>query len=218
MTPETQTDSEGGSVLADWSALPSDLPVPTDDGLADHLSAGASPRVVLPTGVLLRATASSEGRGETEVDLRALSFQGPVLVFVYPRTGQLGVSNPPGWDAIPGARGCTPELCSIRDTVGALRTARAGGVHIVALSTQSASYQSEVATRLGLPYPILSDEAGAFWKALRLPTFEADGMVLLKRITLLLYEGDVVGRDYPVFPSDQAARRALDLVVSVFGN
>lgn len=115
----TETESKGGSVPAEF-ALPSDLPVPIDDGLADHLSAGASPRVVLPTGVLLRATPTSEGHGETEVDLRALSFQRPVLVFVYPRSGRPGVANPPGWDAIPGARGCTPVRCA-RSFLGADR-------------------------------------------------------------------------------------------------
>jgi peroxiredoxin len=227
------TETEIESVPADWSALPGDLPVPVDDGLADHLKLGAP----LPTSVLLRATATSSGNGngETTVDLRALSFEGPVLVFVYPRTGQPGVANPAGWDAIPGARGCTPvsiaavtafpwadpdrrqELCAIRDTLGALRGARPGGVRIFALSTQSGAYQSEVARRLGLPYAILSDETGAFWRAMGLPTFEVDGVVLLKRITLLMYEGEVVGRDYPVFPSDQAAS-ASELLVSIFGN
>lgn len=100
------------SVPADWSALPSDLPVPVDDGEADHLRASAVSRVELPTSVLLRATGTlpgiGQGDGEAVVNLRALSFDGPVLVFVYPRTGQPGVANPPGWDAIPGARGCTP--------------------------------------------------------------------------------------------------------------
>lgn len=105
------------SISADWSALPGDLPVPTDDGAADHLHASATSQVELPRSVLLQATTSSgegqwnvngQGNGETEVDLRVLSFERPVLVFVYPRTGQPGVANPPGWDAIPGARGCTP--------------------------------------------------------------------------------------------------------------
>ncbi|KAH0828967.1 redoxin domain protein [Lanmaoa asiatica] len=205
------------SVPADWSALPSDLPMPMDDGEADHLAS----RVELPESVLLRATETSpvegqrNGNGETVVDLRALSFEGPVLVFVYPRTGKPGMANPPGWDAIPGARGCTPELCAVRDTLDALQAARPGSggpVRIFGLSTQSPEYQSEVATRLGLPYPILSDETRVFSEALRLPKFEVEGMVLLKRITLLMYEGKVIGRDYPVFPSDRAASRALDLL------
>lgn len=114
-----ESERESEPIPTDWSAFPSDLPVPTDDGLADHLraSADASSRE-LPTGVSLRATttlaswerqAKGNGHGSGEMaDLRALSFEGPVLVFVYPRTGQPGVANPPGWDAIPGARGCTP--------------------------------------------------------------------------------------------------------------
>lgn len=103
------------------------------------------------------------------------------------------------------------ELCGIRDNLEALRAARAG-LRIFALSTQSTEYQTEVATRLGLPYAILSDEKRMFSAGLRLPTFEVDGMVLLKRITLLMYEGKVVGVDYPVFPSNQAAKRAQDLL------
>lgn len=223
--PQHPMTTETRSIPADWSTLPSDLPVPTDDGSADHLRGS---QVALPTSVLLRATATTESEaGETVVDLSALSFEAPVLVFVYPRTGRPGVANAVGWDAIPGARGCTPvsvafsgsfgvadgqkELCGIRDSLGALRSARPG-VRIFGLSTQSTAYQSEVATRLGLPYPILSDEDGVFSAGLRLPTFEVDGTVLLKRITLLIYEGRVVGRDYPVFPSDQAATRALALL------
>lgn len=106
------TGTESESVPADWSTLPGDLPVPTDDGLADHLRAS---QVDIPTSVLLPATTTATAgagredvQGERWVDLRALSFEGPVLVFVYPRTGQPGVANPVGWDVIPGARGCTP--------------------------------------------------------------------------------------------------------------
>ncbi|KIJ66169.1 hypothetical protein HYDPIDRAFT_66374, partial [Hydnomerulius pinastri MD-312] len=174
--------------------LPSNLPVPEDDGLADHLSLEST--FELPQSLFLTATSGSP------VDLREVSLQHPVLVFIYPRTGLPGVPNPPGWDDIPGARGCTPELCAVRDSVEELRSAHPQ-LQIFGLSTQSTAYQSEVADRLHLPYPILSDEVFAFTNALKLPTFVADGMLLLKRITLLLFEGKVVGRDYPVFPSDQ---------------
>jgi len=222
MTPKSEIDAEresqSTSIPPNWLTLPSDLPVPIDDRLADHLR-GDQPRVVLPMGMLLRATPTSTSpSGDPTIDLRKLSFEAPVLVFVYPKTGKPGIATPPGWDAIPGARGCTPELCCVRDTLHEFQTVRTGGIRIVALSTQSTAYQTEVAQRLALPYPILSDETGEFRRALNLPTFEVDGIVLLKRITLLLHEGEVVGRDYPVFPTNEAARRALDLVVSVFGN
>jgi len=187
----------------DWASLPSNLPVPQDDGLAGHLSPES--KFELPQSLPLTATSGPA------VDLRQVSFEQPVLVFIYPRTGQPGIPNPPGWDDIPGARGCTPELCGVRDSLEDLRSSHPQ-MKIFALSTQSTAYQSEVANRLHLPYPILSDEVHAFTNALRLPKFVADGMVLLKRITLLCYKGKVLGRDYPVFPSDQAAKRAQGLL------
>ncbi|KAG6377909.1 hypothetical protein JVT61DRAFT_14698 [Boletus reticuloceps] len=204
---DTERESQSTSILANWLTLPSDFPVPINDRLADHLR-GDQPRVVLPMGVLLRVTptsTSASGDNNATINFRKLSFEAPVLVFVYPRTGKPGVANPPGWDAIPGAR---DELCCVRDTLSALQTVRTGGIRIVALSTQSMAYQTEVAQQLALPYPILSDKMGEFWRVLKLPTFEVGGMVFLKRIALLLHEGEVVGRDYPVFPTDEAARWA----------
>ncbi|KAH7883337.1 Redoxin, partial [Phlebopus sp. FC_14] len=178
------------------------------DGLADHL-----PSHELPLSILLSATSGPP------VDLRELSLQQPVLVFVYPRTGEPGVSNPPGWDDIPGARGCTPELCTISDSIDTLQASTTHPrLSIFGLSTQSTTYQTEAANRLHLPYPILSDASFQLTDALKLPTFEVEGMVLLKRITLLVYEGKVVGKDYPVFPSNEAAKRAVGLLKLLDGS
>ncbi|KAH7925277.1 BcpB protein [Leucogyrophana mollusca] len=184
----------------DYAALPPNLPVPQDDGGAAHL-----PSRPVPASISLRATTGAE------VDLHAASLERPVLVFVYPRTGLPGVPDPDGWDDIPGARGCTPELCAVRDSITALLTL-APNLAIFALSTQPTAYQKEVAERLHLPYPILSDEGRALAGGLELPTFEAGGEVLLKRITILVRGGVVVGVNYPVFPSDQAAKLAEQLL------
>ncbi|KAF9513793.1 hypothetical protein BS47DRAFT_1343799 [Hydnum rufescens UP504] len=184
----------------DWTTFPANLPEPTDDGLADHL-----PNSPVPD-IFLTSTAAGE-----KVNLLTLSRQQPVLLFIYPLTGVPGKPNPEGWDNIPGARGCTPELCSVRDSMSLFQELRRG-ISIFGLSTQSTSYQSQVASRLHFPYAILSDAGLEFTNGLSLPTFEVDGSVLLKRITLLLDKGLVVKVDYPIFPSDQAAKRAADLI------
>ncbi|KAH7921433.1 BcpB protein [Leucogyrophana mollusca] len=184
----------------DWTSLPDNLPVPQDDGSANHL-----PSRKLPESIFLSATTGPD------INLHSISLENPVLVFIYPRTGQPGVPNPDGWDDIPGARGCTPELCAVRDSIDALRTL-APNLVIFALSTQSTAYQKEVAERLHLPYPILSDQSLALTNGLELPTFEVNGEVLLKRITLLIRGGVVVDVNYPVFPSDQAAKLAEQLL------
>jgi peroxiredoxin len=48
------------------------------------------------------------------VDLAELGA-GLAVLYIYPRTGKPGVPVPDGWDAIPGARGCTPQSCAFRD-------------------------------------------------------------------------------------------------------
>lgn len=173
-------------------ALPPDLPVPEDDGGAAHLRGARVPSVPLP--------ATSGAR----VDLAALP--GRVVVFAYPRTGVPG--EPPGaeWDAIPGARGCTPEVCGVRDAIerfAALHTS------VLGLSAQTPEAQAEAAERLRLPYPLLSDAEGELASALALPTFAWRGRTLLKRLTLILRDGVVEDVIYPVFPPDEAAAQAL---------
>jgi peroxiredoxin len=169
----------------DWSTIPA----PTDDGGARHLTG-----IRLPS-IALKATDGSD------VDLSKL--RGRVVVYTYPRTGRPGVPNPEGWDLIPGARGCTPQTCAFRDHFAELNAL--GVEHLFGLSTQDPAYQKEVAERLHLPFPILSDEHFKLTEALRLPTFETHGMTLLKRLTLVLKDGLIEHVFYPVFPPDRNA-------------
>ena len=174
--------------------LPKDLPVPQDDGACAHLAGLKLPRVAL--------TAT----GGASVDLSALA--GRTVVYIYPRTGRPDQELPTGWNAIPGARGCTPQSCAFRDHYQELK--RAGATQVFGLSTQDGAYQREAVGRLHLPFELLSDEKLAFARALKLPTFAVDGMTLIKRITLIARDGAIEKVFYPVFPPDRSAGDVLD--------
>lgn len=182
-----------GGVPHDPMTLPEGLPVPEDDGAADHLPGTRVPPLALP---------STDGG---TVDLSALP--GLTVVYAYPRTGVPG-EDPlvPDWDAIPGARGCTPESCGFRDHHGELAAA---GARVLGLSTQDPAYQREAVNRLHLPFPLLSDARLELAGALGLPTFEVAGRTLLRRFTLLLDDGVVEHVWYPVFPPDTHAAAVL---------
>ncbi|KAI4755564.1 thioredoxin-like protein [Aureobasidium sp. EXF-3400] len=143
-----------------------------------------------------------------ESQVKLSSLQGLVILFCYPRTGAPGETIPDEWNSIPGARGCTPQACSFRDTHREFMTA--GVNKIFGLSTQSTSYQQEAKTRLNLPYELLSDENLDFVEALSLPTIDWQGRKLTKRITLAMVEGKIVKVWYPVFPPDQSAQQVLE--------
>lgn len=172
--------------------LPHDLPVPQDDGAAGHLRGAALSGIPLP---------ATDGR---EVDLSALA--GRTVVYAYPRTGEPGMPVPADWDAIPGARGCTPQSCGFRDLHHEFATL---DTRVFGLSTQSTAYQREVVDRLHLPFPILSDADLTFTRAMGLPTFTFDGMTLLKRLTLVIRDGTIEHLLYPVFPPDRSAGDVL---------
>jgi peroxiredoxin len=173
--------------------LPDDLPVPVDDGAARHLTSLTLPDVTL---------AATDG---SQVKLARLS--GRTVVYIYPRTGRPGQALPTGWNAIPGARGCTPQSCSFRDHFDELKSL--GVRQVYGLSTQDSDYQREVVERLQLPFAILSDAGFALQRALRLPTFEVDGMVLLKRMALVIDDGRITKVFYPVFPPDRSAAEVI---------
>jgi peroxiredoxin len=177
----------------DPTQLPHDLPVPEDDGRAKHLPGARLPDVTLP---------ATDG---SRVNLSKL--KGRTVLYIYPRTGVPGVDAPPGWDDIPGARGCTPQSCSFRDHFAALKSL--GVSHVFGLSTQDTGYQREAAERLHLPFAILSDADLDFASSLHLPLFMTSGMTLLSRMALVIEDGKIVKAFYPVFPPDKNAEEVI---------
>ncbi len=177
----------------DPTFLPPGIPVPQDDAAARHLAGMKLPDLALP------AT-----RGGA-INLALLA--GRSVLYIYPRTGVPGVDLPPGWDDIPGARGCTPQSCGFRDHFAELKAL--GASHLFGLSTQDTDYQREAAERLHLPFAILSDAKLAVARALNLPTFSVAGMTLLKRMALVIDDGIIDKVFYPVFPPDQNAAEVV---------
>ncbi|MHC1947877.1 peroxiredoxin [Bradyrhizobium sp. UFLA06-06] len=174
----------------DWSKIPA----PTDDGAAAHLVGMTIPPV------RLRAT------DDTAVTLSAL--KGRTVVFAYPRTGEPGkIGLVDDWDMIPGARGCTPQTCAFRDLFAELKAA--GAAQVFGLSTQSNAYQTEMASRLHLPFPVLSDEALELTHTLKLPTMSVAGLTLIKRLALVIDDARITHVFYPVFPPDRNAGDVL---------
>ena len=177
-------------MASDYRSLPPDLPAPADDGAADHLPGALLPDLTLP---------STQG----DIGLRR---PGLLVLYVYPRTGVPGQPSPDGWDAIPGARGCTPQSCAFRDHEAELREL---GARVAGMSAQTLDAQREFAEREHIPYPLLADPERRLADALGLPTFAVEDMVLYKRITLVARDGRVEKVFYPVFPPD---RNAADVV------
>lgn len=178
-------------------ALPPDLPIPVDDGASDHLPGATMPALALPStaGVPVRVDAAPDGSDR-------------LVIYAYPSTGRPGRPLPaPDWDQIPGARGCTPETCGFRDHATDLRE---HGAAVVGLSTQDLEDQREAAQRLALPFPLLNDGELRLTRALGLPTFQAAGRTLLKRLTMVVRDGRIEHVFYPVFPPDTHAAEVLD--------
>jgi peroxiredoxin/DNA-binding transcriptional MerR regulator len=187
------------ALMAEITTLPSDLPVPVDDGAADHLPGLRLPSLSLP---------ASDG-GSVEL----ATLKGRTIIYLYPLTRQPGTDIPDGWDAIPGARGCTTEACDFRDHFAELRDA---GVNKVwGLSSQDAGYQAEVVDRLRLPFQMLSDQSFRLGDALRLPTFAATKHPrLYSRLTLVLADNCIEHVFYPIFPPNTHAQQVLAWVTA----
>jgi peroxiredoxin len=172
-------------VSHDVYTLPPGLPVPEDDGAADHLVGMELPDLVLD---------SSQG----SVNVRDFD-----VLYVYPRSGKPGVPLLPGWDETPGARGCTPQSCAFRDLYPEL------GVPVAGLSVQPLDDQLEFAERNRMPFPVVADPERRLGAALGLPTFDIAELTLYKRITLVAQDARIVKVFYPVFPPDANAGDVL---------
>jgi peroxiredoxin len=181
------------SMSTDYTSLPADLPVPEDDGAADHLPGLALPSLALP---------STKG-GES--GLAELGGE-RLVAYVYPRTGTPGQPSPLGWDDIPGARGCTPQSCAYRDSAAEFERL---GAALVGVSAQSHDEQLEFACREQIPFALLSDTGLELAAGLGLPTFEVEGTTLYRRLTLVAAAGTIVKAFYPVFPPDRDAAAVL---------
>jgi len=184
---------------ADLFPLPPGLPVPADDGAADHLPGQPVPALTLP---------ATDG---SQVPLAGLGA-GRTVIYLYPMTGRPGVDLPEGWDDIPGARGCTPESCAFRNLYADLQAA--GATQVFGLSSQPTEHQAEAVDRLHLPFAMLSDERLALAGALGLPTFTVDGMTLYRRLTMIVTDGVIEHVFYPIFPPDQHAQEVLDWLLA----
>lgn len=171
----------------EFSRLPTSLPVPEDDGAGVGLAGRLLPDIDLRSTV---------GR---DVNLRTAAT-GTFVLYVYPRTGVPGEPLPPGWDDIPGARGCTPENFAFRDQASEIREL---GATVMGLSAQPLEEQREFAARERISYPLLNDSQLVLADRLGLPTFDVAGMTLYKRLTFIAEQSRVVTVFYPVFPPDR---------------
>lgn len=172
-----------------FGQLPENLPAPVDDGACRHLTGMQVPSLSLQ---------STAGRS-----LNLAEIQAPTtVVYCYPMTGKPGEPLPSSWDTIPGARGCTPETCGFRDYY---RELKGLGAEVFGVSTQTTEDQREMVERLHVPFEVLSDNGLAFTRALNLPTFEIQGRIFIKRLTLIARQGRIAHVFYPIFPPNAHA-------------
>ena len=169
----------------DVYTLPPGLPVPQDDGGADHLLGLELPDLALDSSLGL-------------VNVRDFD-----VLYIYPRSGRPDQPLLPNWNETPGARGCTPQSCAFRDLYADL------GVPVAGLSAQWLDDQLEFAERNHMPFPVVADPERKLGAALDLPTFEISGLTLYKRITLVAQDAQIVKVFYPVFPPDANAGDVL---------
>jgi len=169
------------------------LPKPVDDGETSHLQ-----RIIFPEASLL----STNDNLVNTTDFK----KGITVVYCYPLTGRPDQEPPKDWEQIPGAKGCTTQTLSFREKYDKFKKRN---VRLFGLSTQTTEYQKEMVKRLDVPFPILSDSDLKLTKLLNLPTFEVEGKILLKRLTMIVEDGVIVKVFYPVFPPSENAEEVL---------
>ena len=177
----------------DLSTLPDNLPIPIDDGACDHLLNAQLPSISL------------KNTSGTQINLSEL--KGTVVLFFYPLNGKPSSPAMVGWNDIPGARGCTPQVCSYKDNY---LTLSGLDVTVYGVSSQPLLDQKEAKERLGLPYTLLNDTKLELTNALHLPTFEYKSLVCIKRLTIIVIDGKIKKIFYPVFPPDKNVNDVIE--------
>lgn len=167
--------------------------IPADDGAADHLKNNTIPDISLPNqeGNFLRLNRTDTFR---------------IILYFFPMTGRPDRPLPDNWNSIPGARGCTMQMCTFRDNYDALINLNAIPIGV---STQSIIDNKEMTTRLMVPYDILSDEKLELKKLLNLPTFIINNQFYLKRLTLIIENNIIKKFFYPIHPVDMHVEEVL---------
>jgi len=171
--------------IIDWSKLPA----PQEDGACDHV-----------VGMRIPALSLVATSGDV-LELQEL-LSGVAVLFFYPMTADRDGAVPHGWDEIPGARGCTPQICSYRDSFTRFKEL---GVQVYGVSTQDTEYQREMKERTNVPFECVSDEALQLTRAFMLPTLIVNGSEINKRLTLIIKDGIIIQCFYPVFPPEMNA-------------
>ena len=183
-----------------YAPLPAGLPVPVDDGACRHLVRMKVPAITL------------QSSNNNAVDLSQIALRDRTVLFFFPAAGGPGIPDPTGWSLIPGARGCTPQLCDYRDATSEFQKL---GIRLFGVSSQRHKDQIEIAQRNRLRYELLSDEELRLAKALHLPTFKVESPVglvppvCIKRLSLVVSKGRIEKVFYPVFPPDKNASEIL---------
>jgi hypothetical protein len=174
-----------------------ELPVPVDDGACDHLPGLAMPAVRLP---------STAGR---LVDLGALTAPRTVI-YCYPRTGGAGTVVPRRLGSDPGRPGLRAAVLRVsQPPPGVRRLGRRGG------RPQHRDHRLPARDGRTPASAIRGPERRrlrSLIDALRLPTFGASQMRLIKRLTLIVRIRCSVARFRP--PSCRGRQQNLRIGVS----
>ena len=178
----------------DLTKLPSNLPQPLDDGSCDHLLG------TIMSNVLLLST-----NGDS-LDICTVDSDFVILYF-FPMMALSEKDLPPGWDDIPGARGCTPQNITISEQNNNLQKY---GATPIGVSTQPINELSKISTVRKLSQILLSDSDLKLRKKLNVPTFQVDNKIMYHRMTLILKKSKIVKVFYPVFPADKHIFEILD--------
>jgi len=172
--------------------LPDNLPIPEDDGACDHLVGRHFPSISFET---------------TEGNVNFADLKETTVLYIYPRSSDDNL-DPKGWDAIPGARGCSPQGCAFRDHKAELSELN---VRVFGLSTQDKTYLKSEVERLHLPFELVSDDKLQLKETLNLPllSIKANGISFYNRVTLIINKGVIIKVFYPVFPPDKNAEEVI---------